>query len=408
MAAQAPALCLLLMVGMWAGCRHRGAALGPGEKPTLRLSGGGCRCTGLLEVQMWSGWSPVCWDGVSQDSVCQQLDCGPPTKLNFMPPNLEEQQAWAMRCEGMERCHWVAANCSQQAIIACSEPEPTRTEPPPVPPTTSPEPTGAPWLRLVDGNFSCSGFVELHLRGRWGAVALSPDVWPELPTRICRALGCNNPSGIPIGVTVGDTVDIPIGGPVDRPVSLPSESRLPVRWEAVVPCTSPELLDCFSWTSPGHKKASTFLICPGTPCRARPPALQGAALWGPLLQRRAAGLPCQWDHLQGALPPPLSREPQGGPRLLSHPCGLPDVEATSCWHRTWHSGQHLPGPAPAGSPAAHLWSPCLQEADEEDLQEEAAAVDRPHGTAPERLLPPQQHCHPEGKSGGAEGAGEGQ
>lgn len=120
---------------------------------------------------------------------------------------------------------------------------------------------GAPWLRLVDGNFSCSGFVELHLRGRWGAVALSPDVWPELPTRICRALGCNNPSGIPIGVTVGDTVDI--GGPVDGPVSLPSESRLPVRWEAVVPCTSPELLDCFSWTSPGHKKASTFLICPG-------------------------------------------------------------------------------------------------------------------------------------------------
>lgn len=69
---------------------------------------------------MWTRWSPVCWDGVSQDSVCQQLDCGPPTKLNFMPPNLEEQQAWAMRCEGMERCHWVAANCSQQAIIACS------------------------------------------------------------------------------------------------------------------------------------------------------------------------------------------------------------------------------------------------------------------------------------------------
>lgn len=44
----------------------------------------------------------------------------------------------------------------------------------------------------------------------------------------------------------------------------------------------------------------------------------------------------------------------------------PEVEATSCWHRPWHSGQHLPGPAPAGSPAAHLWPPCLQEADEEE------------------------------------------
>ncbi|XP_019470823.1 T-cell surface glycoprotein CD5 isoform X5 [Meleagris gallopavo] len=161
MAAQKPALFLLLMVGMWASCRHRGAALGPG---------------------------------------------------------------------------------------------------------------GAPWLRLVDGNFSCSGFVELHLRGRWGAVALSPDVWPELPTRICHALGCNNPSGIPIGVAVGDTTDIPIGVPIGDPargpMSLPPQSRLPVRWEAVVPCTSPELLDCFSWTSHGHRKASTFLICPGSQPRA--------------------------------------------------------------------------------------------------------------------------------------------
>jgi len=110
---------------------------------------------------------------------------------------------------------------------------------------------GAPWLRLVDGNFSCSGFVELHLRGRWGAVALSPDVWPELPARICRELGCNNPSGVPMG------------GPMGGPVSLPPQSRLPVRWEAVAPCSSPELLDCFNWTSHGHGKASAFLICPG-------------------------------------------------------------------------------------------------------------------------------------------------
>uniref|UniRef100_A0A8C9FP60 SRCR domain-containing protein n=1 Tax=Pavo cristatus TaxID=9049 RepID=A0A8C9FP60_PAVCR len=246
MAAQPPALCLLLMVGMWAGCRHRGAALSPAEQFTLRLSGGSCRCAGLLEVHMWSGWSPVCWHGVSQDSVCQQLGCGPPTKLSFAPPSLKEQQAWAMQCKWTEGCQWVPANCSQHAAVACSEPEPTSTEPPPVPPTTSPEPTGAPWLRLVDGNFSCSGFVELHLRGRWGTVALSEDVWPELPTRICRALGCSNPSGVPIGVP----------------------SRLPVRWEAVVPCAGSELLDCFSWIGHGHGKASTFLICPGSQPRA--------------------------------------------------------------------------------------------------------------------------------------------
>lgn len=255
MAARPPALCLLLVVGMWAGCGQRGAVLGAAEKP-LRLSGGGCRCAGLLEVQMSSRWSPVCWDGVSPGSVCEQLGCRPPAKLSSMPPDLEEQQAWAMRCKGMERCQWKAANCSRHAVVTCSEPEPTSTKPPSVPPTTSPEPTGAPWLRLVDGNFSCSGFVELHLRGRWGAVALSPDVWPELPARICRELGCNNPSGVPMG------------GPMGGPVSLPPQSRLPVRWEAVAPCSSPELLDCFNWTSHGHGKASAFLICPGSQPRA--------------------------------------------------------------------------------------------------------------------------------------------
>uniref|UniRef100_A0A8C2TMV0 CD5 molecule n=1 Tax=Coturnix japonica TaxID=93934 RepID=A0A8C2TMV0_COTJA len=256
MAAQPPTLCLLLMVGMWG--EYVVLLLGDAAHgPTLRLSGGGCRCAGLLEVHMGSRWGPVCWDGVSQDSVCRQLGCGPPTKLSFVPPDLEEQPAWAMRCEGTQKCHWVAANCSQYAAVTCSEPEPTTTEPPPVPPTTSPEPTGAPWLRLVDGNFSCSGFVELHLRGRWGAVALSPNVWPELPTRICRALGCNNPSGVPIGFPV-----------VAGPMFLPPQSRLPVRWEAVVPCTSPELLDCFSWTGHGQGKASTFLVCPGSQPRA--------------------------------------------------------------------------------------------------------------------------------------------
>ncbi|NXJ06308.1 CD5 protein, partial [Odontophorus gujanensis] len=251
----------------------------------LRLSGGGCRCAGLLEVHVQSRWSPVCWDGVSQDGVCRRLGCGPPTKLSFVAPNFEEQQAWAMRCEGTERCHWVTSNCSQHAAIACSgkhgpplrwpvpslpplaasllisEPEPTSTEPPPVPPTTSPEPTGAPWLRLVDGNFSCSGFVELHLRGRWGAVALGPDTSLELPTRICHALGCSSPDGVPIGGLISSQM----GGPM----SPPPQSRLPVRWEAVVPCTSPELLNCFNWTGRGQRRAPTFLICPGSQPRAR-------------------------------------------------------------------------------------------------------------------------------------------
>lgn len=52
-------------------------------------------------------------------------------------------------------------------------------------------------------------------------------------------------------------------------------------------------------------------------------------------------------------------------------------------------------------------SPALPPPLPHSLQEEAAAVDRPHGAAPERLLPPQQHRHPEGESGGAAEGAEG-
>lgn len=69
---------------------------------------------------MSSRWSPVCWDGVSPDSVCEQLGCRPPAKLSSAPPDLKEQQAWAMQCKGMERCQWKAANCSQHAVVTCS------------------------------------------------------------------------------------------------------------------------------------------------------------------------------------------------------------------------------------------------------------------------------------------------
>ncbi|OXB57429.1 hypothetical protein ASZ78_010144 [Callipepla squamata] len=327
-------------------CRHRGVALGLAAEPDLRLSGGGCHCAGLLEVRMWSRWSPVCWDGVSQDGVCRQLGCGPPTKLSFVPPNLEELQAWAMRCEGTERCRWVSANCSQHAAISCSEPEPTSTKPPPVPPTTSPEPTGAPWLRLVDGNFSCSGFVELHLRGRWGAVALGPDTSLELPTRICHALGCSSPDAVPVGGL--------ISGRMGGPTSLPPQSRLPVRWEAVVPCTSPELLDCFNWTGPGQRRAPTFLICPGFE----------DVLWGfgGLTGRRiAAGFAFTAVHGRGDVifvpVVPSCHQPSPCRERHLHLCpeSLEEVRACSRTHVVCRDSK----PPPAGTAPGTVASICL-------------------------------------------------
>lgn len=100
MAAQAPALCLLLMVGMWgeyvvlllghtahgvgrrlmlspslaAGCRHRGAALGPGGQCALglRLWGFGTRM-----VPRWHGMPAQCQAG-DADHQCSLLQKSPP------------------------------------------------------------------------------------------------------------------------------------------------------------------------------------------------------------------------------------------------------------------------------------------------------------------------------------------
>nr|XP_047909012.1 T-cell surface glycoprotein CD5 isoform X2 [Anser cygnoides] len=245
MAAWPPAVRLLLALGTWAICSHRGAALNP-TVPRLRLTGGSCRCAGKLEVKMGTAWSPACWDIGKQAtvSICQQLGCGPPAAAgHFEVDSSKKPQVQAARCTWKNTCLWQLANCSSHAAFACSEPATTTTKPPPTPPTTSPEPTGPPRMRLVDSNFSCSGFVELHMRGRWGAVASSPGNWMELAARICSALGC--------------------GSPIDGPAA-PQTSQLLVKWEAVEPCRSPELLDCFNRTRDGRGRAPAFLTCSGS------------------------------------------------------------------------------------------------------------------------------------------------
>ncbi|NWX41901.1 CD5 protein, partial [Steatornis caripensis] len=144
------------------------------------------------------------------------------------------------------------------------EPVKTTPKPTPAPPTTTPEPTGPARLRLVDGNFGCSGFVELQRQGLWGAVAGSPGVSPELAARICQDLRC------------GFAID---GHGHPKPEH---GSHLPVRWEAMEPCESRTLFDCFNRTSARQRKAPAFIICSGSQPQA--------------LHRLAAGpTPCEGD-----------------------------------------------------------------------------------------------------------------
>lgn len=108
-------------------------------------------------------------------------------------------------------------------------------------------------LRLVDGDFGCSGFVELHRQGLWGAVAESPGIWPELATGICQELHC------------GTSID-------SRSYAKPERgSHLPVRWEVVESCRSDLLLDCFNRTSARRGEEPAFIVCSGKTSPQRGP-----------------------------------------------------------------------------------------------------------------------------------------
>lgn len=126
----------------------------------------------------------------------------------------------------------------------------------PLPPSPGPR-----RLRLVDGELGCSGSVELHVEGLWGAVASEPAVRPELATRICQQLGCGSA--------------IESHGHGHGRLAEPG-SHLPVRWEVVEPCEGGLLFDCFNRTSARQGRAPAFITCSGESSpRRRPGSFAG-------------------------------------------------------------------------------------------------------------------------------------
>uniref|UniRef100_U3KC31 SRCR domain-containing protein n=1 Tax=Ficedula albicollis TaxID=59894 RepID=U3KC31_FICAL len=269
MAIRLPVLCLLL--GMWGEYQPLMVVFSwcfPTE-PNLRLTRGGCRCTGILEVNWENQWRQICWESVSVgdlDWICQRLQCGPmmAEPLELIIPGGGGPQSLLRRCREPPNelgCDWELENCTEHAIVSCGEPVKTTPKPTPAPPTTTPEPVGPPRLRLVDGNFSCSGFLELHKQGLWGTVASIPHIQPHLVTLICQELRCG---------TAGNSHGEPDPG-----------IHLPVQWEVVDSCGSPSLLDCFNRTS-SRGRMPAFITCSDSQPRA--------------LRRLAAGpTPCEGD-----------------------------------------------------------------------------------------------------------------
>ncbi|NXE16237.1 CD5 protein, partial [Lophotis ruficrista] len=220
-----------------------------------QLTGGGCRCAGMLEVNWENKWSRVCRGSVSKagmDGVCRQLGCGPlvakPLQLVLTGGNERRTRPLRFGCGGLG--DFLLHN-GEKCRLGLQREDFS-------PPSPSPAPDR---LRLVDGEFFCSGFVELHKQGLWGAVASDPLIRPELATRICQSLQC--------------------GTAIDRGEPK-RESHLPVRWEAAEPCESRRISSCFNRTSARRWEAPAFIACSGPQPQA--------------LRRLAAGpTPCEGD-----------------------------------------------------------------------------------------------------------------
>uniref|UniRef100_W5NEN7 Soluble scavenger receptor cysteine-rich domain-containing protein SSC5D n=1 Tax=Lepisosteus oculatus TaxID=7918 RepID=W5NEN7_LEPOC len=173
-------------------CQHNeDAGVVCSDGATVRLVNGNNRCAGRVEVRHNGQWGTVCddyWDIRDAHVVCQELGCG---YALFAP-------GWAaygegtgpitlddVACTGSETS---LLNCGhsglgrhncyhfEDASVVCSGLRTTDLY------------TG-PRVRLVNGNSSCSGRVEVYYAGQWGTVC--DDSWGLNDAHVvCGEVGC--------------------------------------------------------------------------------------------------------------------------------------------------------------------------------------------------------------------------
>ncbi|XP_038644270.1 deleted in malignant brain tumors 1 protein-like [Scyliorhinus canicula] len=154
------------------------------ENLQLRLSEGGSRCAGRLEIFYRGQWGTVCddeWGNVDAGVVCRQLGCGNAWDASHVSSGPGSGPIWLdeVQCSGDEPFLW---NCSsnpwgehdcrrdEDVKIMCSEHK---------------------QLRLADGGSPCAGRVEVYYNEKWGSVC--DDSWDLTAARlVCKQLGCGD------------------------------------------------------------------------------------------------------------------------------------------------------------------------------------------------------------------------
>ncbi|XP_061871967.1 antigen WC1.1-like [Colius striatus] len=189
--------CPVTVLGASPCSRRNNAALicsGPVGSGSLRLVGGGSRCTGRVEIFQHGTWGRVLseqWDVAEARVACRQLRCGE-AETAYKPPKAEQGTGpvglRGVRCQGHEAqlslCNvsWPAAGVVEDVGVVCE---------------------GSRRVRLANGPGRCAGRVEIYSQGSWGSVC--DDGW-DLPDAavVCRQLGCGGAVGAPGSAAFGE------------------------------------------------------------------------------------------------------------------------------------------------------------------------------------------------------------